>query len=198
MGDPKKRRKKFSAPSKRWEKDRIDEEKSLIREYGLKNKKEIWKFEFKLRNFSRQAKRLVALKTAQAEKEKEQLLLKLKSLSLLSGTAKLENILDLQLKDLLDRRLQTVVYKKGLARSVNAARQLITHGHIFIDKVKITVPSYTVLAKEDPLITYSQSSPFSNDQHPERIVMKKAPKPKKVIEPKGKYNRNKQQRKFKK
>tara|TARA_Y100000310_G_C20410879_1_gene681910 strand:+ start:101 stop:682 length:582 start_codon:yes stop_codon:yes gene_type:complete len=185
MGDPKKRRKKFSAPSQKWEKERIDEERVLIKEYGLKNKKEIWKAESKLRNFARQAKRLVALKTAQAEKEKEQLLIKLRSLSLLSGTAKLENILDLQLKNLLDRRLQTVVFKKGLSRSVNAARQLITHGHILVDKIKVTVPSYTVLAKEEPLITYSQGSAFSDEQHPERLVLKKAPKPiKKKVEEK--------------
>ncbi len=177
MGDPKKRRKKFSAPSKKWEKARIDEEKELIREFGLKNKKEIWKMEAKLRNFARQAKRLVALKTDQAEKEKEQLLIKLKSLSLLAGTAKLENILDLQLKDLLNRRLQTVVFKKGLARSINSARQLITHGHILVDNVIITVPSYEVLAKEEPMITFSSGSAFSNDQHPERLVTKKGPKP---------------------
>lgn len=185
MGDPKKQRKKFSAPSKKWEKERIDEERILIKEYGLKNKKEIWKAESKLRNFARQAKRLVTLKTAQSEKEQEQLLIKLKSLSLLSGTAKLENILDLQLKDLLNRRLQTVVFKKGLARSVNAARQLITHGHILVDKIKITIPSYVVLAKEEPLITYSQGSAFSDEQHPERIVLKRAPKPiKKKVEEK--------------
>ena len=87
MGDPKKQRKKFSSPTKRWNKERIDEEKDLINEYGLKNKKEIWKAESKLRNFTRQAKRLIAIKTKQAEKEKEQIISKLKTLSLLPSTA---------------------------------------------------------------------------------------------------------------
>ena len=78
MGDPKKQRKKFSAPHKRWSKERIDEEKELTKEYGLKNKKEIWKSESKLRNFTRQAKRLISITTKQAEREKEQIILKLK------------------------------------------------------------------------------------------------------------------------
>ncbi|MBW2985342.1 30S ribosomal protein S4 [Candidatus Woesearchaeota archaeon] len=173
MGDPKKQRKKFSSPSKRWEKERIDREKILIKEYGLKNKKEIWKSESKLRNFTRQAKRLIAITTKQAEKEKEQLLLKLKSLSLLSGTASMENILDLDLKSILDRRLQSLVYKKEMSRSIKSARQMITHGHILVDKTKVTIPSYMVQSKEETLITVNSDSPFSDALHPEMKKDKK-------------------------
>ena len=74
MGDPKKHRSKYSTPLKAWEKGRIDEEKDLIKEYHFKNKQEIWKLTSKLRNVARQAKRLITLKTDQAEKEKVQLL----------------------------------------------------------------------------------------------------------------------------
>ena len=179
MGDPKKQRKKFSAPHKRWDKERIDEEKGLIKEYGLKNKREIWRAESKLRNFTRQAKRLIAITTKQAEREKEQLILKLKSLSLLKATAGMENILDLNLKSILDRRLQTMVYKKEISKSVKAARQMITHGHILVNKVKVTIPSYLVQSKEEQSIIMSQSSPFSDSMHPE---MKKEKKTVKVIE----------------
>ena len=179
MGDPKKQRKKFSSPTKRWSKERIDEEKELVKEYGLKNKKEIWKAESKLRNFTRQAKRLISISTEQAEREKEQLLLKLKSLSLLPTTAAMENILDLNLKAILDRRLQTLVYKKGISKSVRAARQMITHGHILVNRIKVTIPSYLVPSKEEQSITVYQNSPFSDSMHPE---MKKEKKTIKVVE----------------
>ena len=176
MGDPKKQRKKFSSPTKRWNKERIDEEKDLINEYGLKNKKEIWKAESKLRNFTRQTKHLITTSTKQAEIEKEQLILKLKSLSLLSSTARIEDILDLNLKIILDRRLQTLVYKKGISKSINAARQMITHGHILVNGVKITIPSYMVQSKEEQLITIYQDSPFSDSMHPEMKKEKKTVK----------------------
>lgn len=179
MGDPKKQRKKFASPTKRWSKERIDEEKELIKEYGLKNKKEIWKAEFKLRNFTRQAKHLITIKTKQSEIEKEQILLKLKSLSFLPSTAGIENILDLTIKSILDRRLQTLVYKKGIAKSVKAARQMITHGHIIVNKIKLTIPSYIVQSKEEQAITVDQNSPFSDSMHPE---MKKEKKIVKVAE----------------
>ena len=179
MGDPKKQRKKFSSPTKRWNKERIDEEKDLINEYGLKNKKEIWKAESKLRNFTRQAKRLIAIKTKQAEKEKEQIISKLKTLSLLPSTAGIENILDLNLKLILDRRLQTVVHKKGISRSIKSARQMITHGHILVNRIKVTIPSYLVQLKEEQSITVDQDSSFSDPMHPE---MKKDKKTVKVEE----------------
>ena len=173
MGDPKKQRKKFFSPAKRWSKERIDTEKDLTKEYGLKNKKEIWKAEFKLRNFTRQAKRLISISTKQAEREKEQLLSKLKSLSLLSATAGMENILDLRINAILDRRLQTLVYKKGISKSVKAARQMITHGHILVNKVKVTIPSYLIKSEEEQSITVYQDSPFSDSMHPEMKKEKK-------------------------
>ena len=179
MGDPKKQRKKFSSPAKRWSKERIDTEKDLTKEYGLRNKKEIWKAEFKLRNFTRQAKRLISISTKQAEREKEQLLSKLKSLSLLPATAEMENILDLNLKSILDRRLQTIVYKKEISKSVRAARQMITHGHIIVNKTKVTIPSYLVQSNEEQLITIDQTSPFSDSMHPEMKKDKKIVKVKK-------------------
>ena len=179
MGDPKKQRKKFSSPAKRWSKERIDTEKDLTKEYGLRNKKEIWKAEFKLRNFTRQAKRLISISTKQAEREKEQLLSKLKSLSLLPATAGIENILDLTLKSILDRRLQTIVYKKEISKSVMAARQMITHGHIIVNKTKVTIPSYLVQSNEEQAITVDQNSPFSDSMHPEMKKDKKIVKVKK-------------------
>ena len=51
MGDPKKQRKKYTTPRHPWQRDRLDEERQLLKDYGLKNKKELWKFESLLRKF---------------------------------------------------------------------------------------------------------------------------------------------------
>ncbi|MCX8147636.1 MAG: 30S ribosomal protein S4, partial [Candidatus Woesearchaeota archaeon] len=81
-----------------------------------------------LKNFKDQAKNLIALSTPQAEKEKRQLIDKLKRYGLLKEDVQtLDPILDITLRDILERRLQTQVYKKGLARSINQARQFIVH-----------------------------------------------------------------------
>jgi len=183
MGDPKKRRKKYSLPLQKWEKSRIDEELKLTHEYGLKNKREIRKADSKLRNFKSQAKRLVALTTPQAEKEKTQLLDKLKSLALIKTDSSMDNILDLELKDLLDRRLQTVLSKKGLAKTVKAARQFIVHGHVLVNNIKITVPGYLINIQEEGHITFAINSSLFDNMHPERLPSapkKERPKRKEV------------------
>ena len=45
---------------------------------------------------------------------------------------------------LLERRLDNVVYRLNLARSRAQARQLVSHGHVFVNEKKITIPSYNV------------------------------------------------------
>lgn len=180
MGDPKKPKKKYSTPSHPWQKERIDEERILIKEYGMKNKKELWKIESKLAKSKDQTKKLVSLTTEQAQKEKQQLLNKLQSLGLISNEADTGQILGLSLKDLLERRLQTIVYKKSLARSITQARQFVVHGHIFVDGRKITKPNHLVTVKEQGLITFSPSSSLSDEMHPERIEKKVEKKEKKT------------------
>jgi small subunit ribosomal protein S4 len=152
MGDPKKRRKQYTTPIHPWQKVRIDDEKALSKEYGLKNKKEIWKLASKTRDFARQAKKLIANTTDQGELEKKQLLTRLVSLHILPPDADLDDVLGLETKDLMERRLQTIVLKKGLAKSMKEARQLIVHGHIMISNSKITVPSYLVKKDEETSI----------------------------------------------
>ena len=114
MGDPKRQRAKYATPTHPWQKERIEEEKTLIKEYGFKNKSEIWRLNSKLRNFASQAKKLVATKTEQNEKEEEQLLKKLRKLGLLTENADIDDVLSLTLKDIVERRLQSLVQRKGL------------------------------------------------------------------------------------
>jgi small subunit ribosomal protein S4 len=152
MGDPRRIKKKYRKPKHPWRADRIEAEKRILREYGLKNKKEIWRAETILRNYRRQARRLLALHTEQARREEKELLKSLARLGLLKKKATLDDVLALKVNDLLDRRLQTVVYKKGLANTPKHARQLIVHGHVTVKGGKVTAPSYLVRAEEEDSI----------------------------------------------
>ncbi|MBW2996492.1 30S ribosomal protein S4 [Candidatus Woesearchaeota archaeon] len=176
MGDPKRHRKSFSTPKKAWEKERIDEERELINEYYFKNKQEIWKLTSKLRDFARQAKRLIALPTEQSETEKIQLLTKLKKLGLLPEQGDLDDVLGISIKDLLDRRLQSIVFKQGLARTMKQARQFIIHEHITIDGKKLTSPNFLVPKDKEGGVAFAQSSAFIDEMHPERKQEEKLPK----------------------
>lgn len=195
MGDPRKLRKKYSGPSHPWNKARIEEEAILTKEYGLKNKREIWKITSKLNNFKDQAKKLGALRTAQAEKERNALIKKLKSIGLLSETSTLGDVLSLSTKDLMERRLQTLVYKRGLAHSMKQSRQFIVHRHIDVADKKIISPAYIVHVDEEAAIRFSGNSPLKNEDHPERAVVEKKPKKERVPEERPGRGRGRDRRK---
>ncbi len=181
MGAPRKQRRKYSTPTHPWEAVRIEEERELLKEYGLKNKKEIWKPNSLLRKYKTKAKKLVALNTEQAKKEKQQILKRLQNYGLLKEEASLDDVLGLNVRNILDRRLQTIVFKKGLTKSVKQARQLIVHRHVSVGARKINVPSYMVHVSEEGIIAYAPESGFNDEMHPERQVKEK--KPKKQREP---------------
>ena len=198
MGDPRQQRKKYSTPEHPWRAKRLEQEKELSKEYGFRTKKEIWKMESILRNFKKQAKNLIALNTEQSKKEEKQLLNKLIKLNLVKENAKLEDVLGLDIKNILDRRLQTLVYKKGLAKSAKQARQFITHGHILVKDKKLDVPSYLVLANEEDKIKFSDTSKLANEEHPERTVKPKEVLTRKIVKPLKKKTDKVDKRKIKK
>jgi small subunit ribosomal protein S4 len=173
MGDPKKLRKKYSTPSHPWQKLRIDEEKILMKEYGFKNKKELWKLNSRLKKYKSQVKSLISKHDPDSLKKKNELINRLKGYNLLPENAILEDVLAISMKDLCERRLSTIVYKKNLARSVKQARQFITHEHISIGDKKITSPSYIVSHGEELMIKLSDNSPISSEDHPERVPLEK-------------------------
>ncbi len=152
--------------------ERIKEESQLRREYGYKNKTEVWKVQSILRSFRAQARRLIPLTDEQAQLEKRQLLSKLASLGLVNENAQIEDVLALTVRDLLERRLQTLVFRKKLANSVKQARQFITHGHITINGKKITSPAYMVKVSEENGIGFSENSTLASEEHPERIAVR--------------------------
>ncbi|MBI2671093.1 30S ribosomal protein S4 [Candidatus Woesearchaeota archaeon] len=178
MGSPRKPRKKYETPEHPWRKERIEAEKILLEWYGLKNKKEIYKMESRLRSFFRQARSLISSTSDQSKKEERQLLEKLYKYNLIQDkNTKVENVLNLKLKDIMERRLQTLVHKAGLAKTIKQARQFIVHGHVFVDGKKISVPSYLVSRNEENKITFDQFSTLSNHEHPERIKIVQVKKP---------------------
>src|SRR3989338_1135621 len=123
MGDPKKHRKKFTRPEHPWRRARLEEEKVLVEEYALKNKKDLWKTISKLSHFKKQAKSLIARVGFQADLEKKLFLEKLQKLGLVKIDSTVDDVLSLSVKDILERRLQTMVYRKGLSHSTMQARQ---------------------------------------------------------------------------
>ncbi|HLC47175.1 MAG TPA: 30S ribosomal protein S4 [Candidatus Nanoarchaeia archaeon] len=179
MGDPKRPKKAYTTPHHPWIRERIEEERKLLREYGLKNKKEIWRMESMLRNYKAQAKKLIALRGSQAEKEKRALLEKLLRYGLVKETTAVDPVLDLSLRDILERRLQTQVFKKGFARSPKQARQFITHQHIMVNGKTVSVPSYLLTMQEESLLSFYPHSSLNNAEHAERVVLEKKQKPEK-------------------
>jgi len=151
----KRQKKKFERPKRPWDKARIEEEKKLMQNYGLRRKREIWRAESILRNYRRLARDLAAKR----DKEKEKILLeKLFRMGLISKDASLDDVLALTVENILDRRLQTLVFKKGLAQTIKQARQFIVHGHIAFDGRRARWPSMLVpLGGEDKISFYEKS-----------------------------------------
>jgi small subunit ribosomal protein S4 len=171
MGKPKFSRKRYETPSHPWKEERIKNEDELVRKYGLKNKREVWKSETRLRKYRGEARRLLARVDSddvQSKREIDQLLMHLTRMSILPPNSNLDDVLALENEKILSRRLQTQVYLKGLARTPKQARQLIIHGHIAVDGKKVTVPSYMVEKKEEDKISYTGNSPLNIAMHPER------------------------------
>lgn len=177
MGDPRRFRNTYNRPAKPWQKERIEEERTLVREYGLKNKTEIYRTQSRLKLFADLAKKLIAARGTQADKERQQFLSRLTKLGLVKTGAQLDDVLGIQLRNLLDRRLQTMVARKGLARSVNQARQFVTHEHVMVGNRVVSAPGYHVPLDEEPSLALVPTSPFANTAHPERALPPKKPEP---------------------
>lgn len=167
MGDPRRLRKKYDTPRHPFNKGRFEEDIKYMGTYGLRNKKEIWKAQTKLRNYRSRGRKSLALPEPLREKEREILVQKLYKLGIMPvEDGLIDEVLSLSLERFLERRLQSVVHKLGLAKTPWMARQLIVHRHIAIGGRKVTSPSYHVLRGEEELIAYAPDSPFNNPSHP--------------------------------
>ena len=136
----------YETPNEGWSQERIQREHELTEEYGLQNKREIYKAQSELRSLRRQARNIFA---TQDETQRKELLQKVQKLGLIPSDGQLEDILTLDVEDILDRRLQTAVNRRGHSDTPTQARQLVTHGHVYIGDQKVTAPGYTLTKKEE-------------------------------------------------
>jgi len=132
-----------------WDKARIERDKKLKKDFGLVREREIWRAETTLRKYRRLARQLVALRDKEKEKN---LISKLIRMGILKKGSSLDDVLGLTVEDVLGRRLQTVVFKRGLANTPKHARQLIAHGHVKVNGRKSKYSGKIVLKYEEEKI----------------------------------------------
>ncbi|MCX6700654.1 MAG: 30S ribosomal protein S4 [Methanomicrobiales archaeon] len=173
MGYPGKNHKQYQTPKRPFEKTRIEEETRLVIEYGLRNKREVWKAQAYLRRYRKAARDLLSLMSAGVdvqtfETKKAVLIDHIQRMGLLGPDADIDDVLSLKVPAQLERRLQTLVYRQGLARSPKQARQLITHGHVAINGKRVSIPGYRVKRTEETQLSYYGKSPLTLSDHAER------------------------------
>jgi len=160
MGDPKYPRKAWRKPKRPLNYELKMEELKTLGTFGLRTKKELWKAHTKLSSVRHQARSLLALQQDIRE-EKEPILMKsLAKIGLVSNDATLDDVLNLEVTDLLTRRLQTMVHKKFGFETPYQARQAVVHGHIMIGDRVIDIPSYAVTTAEEDNIRFTPESKF--------------------------------------
>jgi len=190
MGDPPKLRNKYSRPQRLWDMERLGEEKALKEAYGLKNMREIWLAMAVLKKYRREARRLLSLTEEERREDAEKILARLQRMGLLTKNTALDDILSLGVKDVLERRLQSIVLRKGLAYTMPQSRQLITHGYIALNGRRISSPSYLVYKEQESHIVYAKKIDIRPPKQPvetagsteEKIIEK--PEPAEKEEPK--------------
>ena len=176
MGDPKFLRRRYDTPKHPWEASRMEEERKLLDRYGLKNKRELWKAQSILRGFRRQARELQARLRAgeeQARHETDQLLGRLSRLGVFTvATPTLDEVLALTTEDVLRRRLEWIVFSRGLAPTAKGARQWIVHGHFAVGDHRVTRPGMLLASADEANLWFSPTSPYSDDMHAMRVALK--------------------------
>ena len=161
MGDPRKLRNKYERPKKLWDVDRLAEEKALKAEYGLRSMKELWRSTAELKKFRREARRLLSVSEEDRRDDAKKILAKLAKLGVLKEGSVIDDVLSLEVKSVLERRLQTIVLRKGLAKTTAQSRQLITHGFIAIKGKKVTRPGYVVSLDDEASLSYARQIDLS-------------------------------------
>jgi len=157
----------YETPNHPYQGERIAEESGLTGRYGLKNKEELWRAQSELRSYRREARKLLGTGET-GHYEADEFLSRLQRLGILGETDSLDDVLSLSITDVLERRLQTIVYRKGLANTPDQARQFISHGHITLDGQRAGTPSMKVEVALEDTVAFDANSPISDELHPER------------------------------
>jgi small subunit ribosomal protein S4 len=157
----------YETPNHPYQGERISEESGLSGRYGLKNKEELWRAQSELRGYRREARKLLG-RGDTAEYEADEFLARLQRYGILGDQDTLDDVLSLDVTDILERRLQTIVYRKGYANTPEQARQFISHGHIVVEGGRVTRPSAKVETAVEDTVGFDETSPIADELHPER------------------------------
>ncbi|RWW03567.1 hypothetical protein BHE74_00014710 [Ensete ventricosum] len=151
--------KTFKKPRRPYEKERLDAELKLVGEYGLRCKRELWRVQYALSRIRNAARDLLTLDEKNPRRifEGEALLRRMNRYGLLEeGQNKLDYVLALTVENFLERRLQTLVFKSGMAKSIHHARVLIRQ----LGRQVVNIPSFMVRVDSAKHIDFSLTSPF--------------------------------------
>merc|ERR1712212_392173 len=155
--------KTFVTPRRPFEKSVLDNELKLIGEFGLRNKREVWRVKYTLAKIRKAARELLTLEDKDPRRlfEGNAILRRLVRIGVLDeNRMKLDYVLGLKTEDFLERRLQTQVFKLGLAKSIHHARVLIRQRHIRVRKQVVNIPSFIVRLDSQKHIDFSTNSPY--------------------------------------
>lgn len=155
--------KTFKKPRRPFEKERLDAELKVVGEYGLRNKRELWRVQMVLSKIRNAARTLLTLEDKDPKRvfEGRALMRRMYKYGLLDETQdKLDYVLALTPQDFLERRLQTLVFKQGLAKSIHHARVLIRQRHIRVGKQIVNIPSFMVRVDSQKHVDFALTSPF--------------------------------------
>ena len=161
MGDPKTSRRVWQRPKRPLNYDLIMDELKTLGTFGLKTKRELWKTQTELSRVRLQARSLLALRQDERERKEPILMQSLSKIGLVNEDSTLDDVLNLQVTDLLSRRLQTIAQRKLYFKTPYQARQAIVHGHIMIGDSVVTIPSYIVKTEEEAKIHLIPESSFN-------------------------------------
>ena len=163
--------KRYETPNHPYQGERIAEESGLVDRYGLETKEELWRAQSRLRDFRREARRLLGAAQGDAELAGEmgaEFVARLKKIGILNEGDDISKVLSLDVTDVLERRFQTVAYRQGLASTPQQARQFLVHGHVTIDGARVTEPSKFVTVDEEDSIAFDETSVLADELHPAR------------------------------
>ena len=170
--------KTFKKPRRPFEKERLDSELKIVGEYGLRNKRELWRIQLVLSKLRKTARELLTLPDDDPKRifDSNALMRRMYKYGFLDESqTKLDYVLALTAQDVLERRLQTLVFKLGLAKSIHHARVLIKQRHIRVGKQIVNVPSFLVRVDSQKHIDFSLKSPFGGGR-PGRLKRRNAAK----------------------
>ena len=161
MGDTKNFRRVWKKPKRPLNFDLKMDELKILGTFGLKTKRELWKARTELSRVRNQARSLLALRQDVREQKEPILMNSLSKVGYVQSDATLDDVLNLEINDLLGRRLQTIVQKKFYFKTPYQARQAVSHGHVLIGDQIVNIPSYLVKVDEEDKVKLTSESVFN-------------------------------------